>query len=97
MDAVEARPDKHRQPLFLVTPELFVIDQLAGRLQQRVDLRRAPPGGAEALGGGRQQVAQADRVLADFAPGRVGRQVDRDGWVLVVREQFVQVVSEQHD
>ena len=95
VDAVEPGRQEQRQAAVLVTPELLVIDQLAGRLQQFVDGAAAPPG-RQPLGRGRQQLAQPDRVLAHLAAGRVGRQVERDARVLVAGEQFVQVGSEKH-
>src|SRR5439155_21967783 len=95
VDAVEAGPEKRSAPLILIAPELFVIDQLASRLEQRVDLRRAMVGG-EAFAGIRQQLAQTDRVLANLASGRMSREIDRNSRALVEGEQLVQVVSQEH-
>ena len=41
VDSLKPRPEKDRQPLFLMAPEFFVIDKPARRPQQRIDLRPA--------------------------------------------------------
>ena len=76
VDPLEPRPEKDRQPLLLMAPEFFVIDEPARRLQQPIDLQSAHIASAEPLRRFRQRFAQPDRVLADFATGRMRRQID---------------------
>ena len=96
VNPLEARRDKDRETLVLMAPEFFVLDQPSRRCEQGLDIRR-PPLGAETLRCLAQQVAQPDRILADFAAGLVGRQIDRDRRLRLAGEQLVQVVSEEHD
>ena len=93
--AMETGGQKHAEPAGLIAPELFIVDELTGRIEQSGDFRRAVLS-REPLCRNRQQIAQPDRILAHLAPGGMARHIDRDGRPLVAADQFVQVVSHEH-
>ena len=64
---------KDREAATLVPPEDLVIKQCMCAGQQIFDLRPAKSGAEQLLGGRRQCVLEADRILTDFAALLVGR------------------------
>jgi hypothetical protein len=75
VNPAEARCHEDRQTLLRMAPKILVLDKGVGGRQKGVDLA-SPPFGVQPLRGLRDQVLDADRVLAGLAARDMGRQIE---------------------